>query len=59
MKTEIDQYLAEQNYLLTQQTELLLEQVSSLKTILDSYKTLEQDLNNKISNRPPQKMGME
>src|SRR5574344_1876678 len=56
MKTEIDQYLAQQNELLNQQNELLVEQnaslmqeISSLKTTLNLYKKLEQDLNNKIS----------
>ena len=50
MQTEIDYYLAEQNELLSQQNAFLMQENSSLKTTLDLYKKLQQDLNNKISN---------
>ena len=55
MQTEIDQFLTEQNALLSQQNKslaeqnaLLSQQIDSLQTILSSYNELEQSLNNKI-----------
>lgn len=55
MQTEIDQFLAEQNDLLVEQNALLAEQnsllsqqVNSLKTILDTYKQVEQGLKDQI-----------
>ena len=55
MKTEIDQFLAEQNSLLMQQNALLTQQVDSLKSILSDYSEIEQSLKNKISNLQSEK----
>ena len=50
MKTEIDQFLAEQNSLLMQQNALLTQQINSLQNIVNAQIEIEQILQNKINN---------